>query len=264
MKGLLYSILFLTILGYSCKKNDVVEYDSTKKSNVTIEYDNVVGSSDLLLNTSTYTNAVGEAFKITKLKYFVSNFVLTNASGTTYTVPQNDCYFIVDESVASSRTVSLSVPEGEYKTLSFVIGVDSLRNTKDVSQRTGTLDVTTSAADMYWSWNSGYIFFKMEGTADVSTNATKIFQFHIGLFGGMSTPTLNNIKTISIDLTTAGTAKVKTGKTPNIHLMADVLKVFNGSPNVSIATNSTVMVTPFSTTIANNYKNMFSHNHTEN
>jgi hypothetical protein len=117
---------------------------------------------------------------------------------------------------------------------------------------------------MYWSWNSGYIFFKMEGTSPVSTQNGNIFQYHIGLFGGYTAPTINNLKTITLDLTARGTAKIKATKSANIHLLVDIMKVFNGTTNISIAKNSVVMVSPFSATIANNYVNMFSHNHTEN
>jgi hypothetical protein len=74
----------------------------------------------------------------------------------------------------------------------------------------------------------------------------------------------NNIKTITIDLTASGIAKIKSGRTPNIHLMVDVLKVLNGTTNISIAANPTVMVSPYSVNIANNYVSMFSHDHTEN
>jgi hypothetical protein len=117
---------------------------------------------------------------------------------------------------------------------------------------------------MYWSWNSGYIFFKMEGGSAASTQVNKIFQYHIGLFGGYATATLNNLKNISLDLTTRGVAKVKTGKSPNVHLLVDVLKMFNGATNVSIASNSVVMASPYSATVANNYQYMFQHDHTEN
>ncbi len=162
----------------------------------------------------------------------------------------------------STHEPVLRIPEGEYKTLTFTLGVDSLRNTKDISQRTGVLDPTGAGADMYWSWNSGYIFFKMEGTSPASMMGD--YMYHVGLFGGMSTPTINNIKTVSLDLTARGTPKIKTGKETNIHLMLDVLKVFNGSSNFSITDHAMVMVDPFSTTIANNYATMIKHDHTEN
>ncbi len=253
------SVIFLS----SCKKDDP-EYNPNIKADLSVEFDNIAGTSDLQLNTGNYTNAAGESFKITKLKYFVSNFKLTNVDGTVYTVPQNDCYFLIDESVASSHDPVLSVPEGEYKSISFVIGVDSLRNTMDVSQRTGVLDVSATAADMYWSWNSGYIFFKMDGTSPAVTGMGGVFQYHVGGFGGYSTPTVNNLKTITLDLTTRGTPKVKTGKETNIHLMVDVLKALTGTTTMSFATTAMVHSPTAGVPIGNNYSNMIAHDHTEN
>ena len=248
----------------SCKKDTVTtsEYDKSKKAPLSVEFDNIAGSEDLALNTGTYTNQSGESFTVTKLKYYVSNFKLTNVDGTEYIVPQDSCYFLVDESDEDTHEPVLRIPEGEYKTLSFTLGVDSLRNTKDISQRTGVLDPTGAGADMYWTWNSGYIFFKMEGTSSASMMGD--FAYHIGLFGGMTSPTLNNIKTITLDLTARGTPKVKASKSTNVHLMLDILKVFNGTTNFSIASHSMVMVDPFSSTIANNYATMVKHDHTEN
>lgn len=246
----------------SCKKDQ--EYDSSIKSEISIEFDNVAGSSDLQLNTGTYTNALGQNFTVTKLKYFVSNIKLTNVNGTVYTVPQGDSYFLVDESDAATHEVELSVPEGEYKTLSFMIGVDSLRNTTDVASRTGVLDVSAAAADMYWSWNSGYIFFKLEGTSPVITSMGGVFQYHVGGFGGYTSATVNNLKTITLDLTARGTPKVKTGRKPNIHLFVDILKAINGSTNIDFTTLSMAHSPAAGVPIANNYASMINHDHTEN
>ncbi|MES2848250.1 MAG: MbnP family protein [Bacteroidota bacterium] len=257
-------VLAAVALFASCKKETVTpsEYDSSKKAALSIEFDNIVGAADLELNTGNYTNQSGETFKVSKLKYYVSNFKLTNINGTEYIVPQDSCYFLIDEEDESTHEPVLRIPEGEYKTLTFTLGVDSLRNTKDISQRTGVLDPTGTGADMYWSWNSGYIFFKMEGTSPASMMGD--YAYHIGFFGGMSTPTINNIKTVSLDLTARGTPKIKSGKETNVHLMLDILKVFNGSTNFSIADHSMVMFEPFTSTVANNYATMIKHDHTEN
>lgn len=252
----------MLILLNSCKKDDAPEYNNSVNADLSVEFDNVAGAQDLALNTGVYTNAAGENFSVSKLKYYISNFKLTRVDGTEYVVPQNDSYYLIDESDATSHEPVLSVPEGEYKTISFMLGVDSLRNTKDISERTGVLDPTGAGADMYWTWNSGYIFFKMEGTSPAS--AMGDFNYHIGGFGGYSSATINNIKTITLDLTSRGTPKVKTGKETNIHLMVDIEKMFNGSTNISIAANPMVMFDPFSTTIADNYANMVRHDHTEN
>jgi len=256
-------IAALAAIGFtSCKKENDNPYNSNVKGDLSIEFDNIAGSSDLQLNTGSYTNSSGEDFNVTKLKYYVSNFILTKTDGTVYTVPQDSCYFLVDESEESTHEPVLHVPEGEYKTLQFTLGIDSVRNTMDISERTGVLDPTGIGADMYWGWNSGYIFFKMEGNSTASMMGD--FMYHIGGFGGYNSPTINNIKQLSFDLTQRGMPQVKAGKETNIHLLVDALKLFNGTNTLSIAAHSMVMFDPYSTSIAGNFAGMFAHDHTEN
>lgn len=262
MKFILF-IAFASVCLFSCKKDDTPsEYNNNKKGQLSIEFDNIAGADDIVLNTGNYTNQSGENFTITKLKYYISNIALTKADGSVYTLPQDSCYFLIDESIDASHKPRLSIPEGEYKTLRFMIGVDSLRNTKDIGQRTGVLDPAGAGGDMYWGWNSGYIFLKMEGASAASTMMGE-YQYHIGLYGGITAATLNNTRTITIDLTGRGTPKIKESRPANIHLMVDILKLFNGSTNFSIAAHPMVMVDNFSATIADNYTSMFMHHHTE-
>ena len=264
MKHILILSTAAIFLFSSCKKDSAAEYDPNVKADLSVEFDNIAGTADLQLNTGSYTNAAGQAFNVTKLKYYVSNFKLTNTDGNVFTLPQGESYFLIDESVAASHSTVLSVPEGEYKSISFVLGIDSLRNTMDVSQRTGVLDVSAAAADMYWTWNSGYIFFKMDGTSPAITGMGGVFQYHVGGFGGYTSATTNNLRTITLDLTSRGTPKVKAGKETNIHLMVDVLKALNGSTNMNFTTTAMVHSPAAAVPIANNYVNMISHDHTEN
>ncbi len=157
MKRFFFFISIIIIL-VSCKKTEAPEYNSNMKAPFSLEFDHVAGPSNLLLNTGNYVNAAGQNFTVTKLKYYVSGFRLTKVDGSVYSLPQAESYFLVDESIQSSHKAVLNIPEGDYKTLGFLVGVDSLRNTMDVSQRTGVLDVAGAATDMYWAWNSGYIF----------------------------------------------------------------------------------------------------------
>jgi len=148
------------------------------------------------------------------------------------------------------------------------LGIDSVRNTMDISKRTGVLDPSNAMDNgMYWGWNSGYIFFKMEGTspqAKVDPTGHRKYRYHIGGFGGYKAPTINNIKSVSLDLTKGGTVKARNGRDATIHIVADILKVFNSSTQVSIAAHPSVMFSEYSVNIANNYKNMFAHERTEN
>jgi hypothetical protein len=179
-------------------------------------------------------------------------------------VPSDSSYFLIDESVAASRSAEVTVPKGDYRQISFTIGVDSLRNTMEIARRTGVLDPAAAGNDMYWTWNSGYIFFKIEGTSPSSAEAGNVFMYHIGGFGGYSSPTINNIREVTLDLTAGGIAKVTAGGESNIHLMVDIAKLFNGATQLSIAANPVVMFGDFSGNIANNYSAIFRHDHTEN
>ena len=264
------SLFAVIILPFSCDKDDDGEFGPNDKGSIILEFDNVVGSQNLQLNgPQTYTNANGDQFNVTLLNYYISNIKLKKGDGTVYTVPQDSSYFLVKESVAASREIKLkNIPAGDYTEVAFTVGVDSARNTMDLAKRTGILDPAANSGEdnMYWSWNSGYIFFKMEGlspqaTADAAGN--KKFRYHIGGFGGMNSKTINNIKTIT---RTFGTDKatVRSSITPQVHIIVDILKAFEGSSKVSIGNNTTVMFAPYSVNIANNYVEMFTVHHVHN
>lgn len=276
MKKILFLLAGVALFTSCSKNNDNVEPDFNEKNLATlsVEFDNIVGDRTLTLNStvSPYTNAAGEKFTLSKVQYFISNIKVSKADGTTYTVNQDSSYFLINAADKETRFAEVRVPEGDYTKISFIVGVDSLRSTMDVSKRTGVLDPSGSMEDgMYWSWNSGYIFFKMEGNSDVISNdangdptGKKQFKYHIGGFGGYSAPTINNIKTVTVDLTTAGIARVRKGRESNIHLFVDLLKVFNGTNSFSIAAHPSVMFGDFSGKIAGNFAGMFRHDHTEN
>lgn len=256
------SLLFIT----SCNKE---EFNVNDKGNLVIEFDNVVGDKDLQLNTGTYVNAAGETFSVSLFQYYISNIKFKTEDGREYVVPQDQSYFMIQEHKAHTHSITIpNVPAGNYTEMSFIIGVDSLRNTMDPSQRTGVLDVAnyTGEEKMYWSWNSGYIFVKIEGTspqAPEGPDGQRKFRYHVGGFGGYSSPTINNIKTRQLSFGTE-VAKVRKDKTPEVHLKVDVLRLFNGSPNISIASNPSVHFAPFSVNIANNYVHMFKVDHIHN
>jgi len=257
------------VLLTACSKNPVEpNYDQRALAPLAVEFDNIVGGQKLVLNTGTYVNALGQSYNIQLLQYFISNIQVKKADGTTYTVNADSSYFLIRQDDPTSRFARVKVPEGNYTALTFTVGVDSLRSTMDISKRTGVLDPGAGNHDgMYWGWNSGYIFFKMEGTAPnapADPTGQHKFRYHIGGFGGYNAPTINNIKVITVDLTARGIAQVRKDRLANIHLMVDVSKALNGSTNVSFVTNPQVMFSDYSVQIANNYAKMFVHDHTEN
>jgi hypothetical protein len=256
-----------TLLVLSCEKSAEPTFTATDKGAINLEFDNVVGTTNMQLNgTQTYTNTLGEQFNITIFNYYISNIKLKTEEGTVFTVPQDKSYFLIQESKKESQIIKLSdVPAGNYTEMTFTVGVDSLRNTMDIAKRTGVLDPANEDV-MYWAWNSGYIFLKMEGLSPASPadpTGNKKFRYHIGGFGGYSSKTINNLKTITCKFGTSR-ATVRKDITPEVHTLVDALKLFNGTTNVSLKDNSTVMFAPFSVNIAANYVNMFSVDHVHN
>ncbi len=246
---------------FSCQKNDIT-YDQNKKGSVKLKFDHIVSGKTLQLKTGEYSNSFNERYKIDILKYYISNIKLTNDQGKVFILPKKESFFLIDAEKPSSLFPMFEVPEGNYTQLQFILGIDEETSKSPAEDRTGVLDIATSG--MYWGWNSGYIFFKMEGTSDAVPNDRKRFAYHIGLFGGYDKPTKNNIKTINLDLSKAGSAQVKAGFSSDIHLLVDIGQTLDGTNKMSIAKNPMVMVSGPNDLIADNYKDMFTHDHTHN
>ncbi|MBW3127229.1 MbnP family protein [Hymenobacter profundi] len=192
-----------------------------------VEMEHVVGNRALALNTTTYTNPVSnEQFTISRFNYYVSNVKLQKADGTEYAQPES--YYLVQESDAESKHLHFKdIPTGDYTGISFVVGVDSARNT--AGAQTGALDVNNN---MFWSWNTGYIFFKMEGNLLASSSyPAKTFLMHVGGF----TKPYNAVRTVKLTFPSSNLL-VRADHSPELHLKADALKVLNGPQPIQLGT----------------------------
>ncbi len=229
---------------------------------MTVSFANYVGSNKLNLGATTYTNASGETYTVTTFNYFVSNVALTKTDGSTVKVPNT--YFLVREADPASQSLTLTgLPEGDYKTLTFMVGVDSLKSTSPITERTGVLDPASYGTDnMYWSWNSGYVFMKFEGVspaAPARADGSRTVQLHVGGFGGGvngAARTLNNLRTITLPL--ANVATVRSNIVPAVQLRTDAGKVIDNTTKISFVTVNDVHSPAVAGPIADNYKSMFS------
>jgi hypothetical protein len=60
---------------------------------------------------------------------------------------------------------------------SVILGIDSIQTV-----RTDFMGVLDPIHGMFWTWNSGYINVKIEGTSQRSTQRNHLFQMHLGGF----------------------------------------------------------------------------------
>ena len=251
------TIVFLLILMFliGCTEhpaNSIHDNHGSVKLSISHHFD-----SDPFSLNKEYQLPNGELIKGTTLKYYLSNISFEKTDGTFHAIPQDVSYFLIDESISPSKLVNLEhIPAGTYSAIRFTIGIDSLRSTMGLDRRKGVLDVGAAAQDMYWSWNSGYIHLKFEGTFR-ATSASGDIRYHVGGFGGYSSPTINAVRNIRLSFADSPLIVNGNGNHP-LSLDADLQKLFTGVMPFSVAENPSVMFSPFSTTIADNYATMFS------
>lgn len=237
-----FVLIVMISLGFSFILSPVKK---SKEKKVKINIHHLVGNTALVLDSLKYKNAFGQDFSITKFKYYIGNIVLKRTDGTYFAF--ND-YFLVNEEDNSSKTLILDhVPATHYSSIEFIIGVDSLHNCSGA--QSGALDPVNA---MFWAWNSGYIFLKLEGMSPVSKLPGHIFEYHIG---GYKQPA-NCIRKVKLPLHNFSVGGQKSDS--QIDLRVDLLQFFDGPEKIDLEKMSSVTDFRNSTLVANNYMDMFS------
>lgn len=253
IKNICLLVCGIILLSSSCKKDpDETPVEPTPTTgSLTFEFDNMVGTEELVLNDSFYVNQNLDTFNVTTFKYYISNIKLYKSNGDSYSVPES--YYLIDESNASSKTFTLSgIPNDTYTSLEFMIGVDSTRNVSGV--QSGALD---PGNNMFWSWSSGYIMVRFEGTSPQSTATANGVLYHIGGFSGAN----NVLKTITPNLN-GNSITISSSDTPKIHLKTDLLEMFKSPTTMNFNTTSGIhMPGAMANTVADNYADMITVDH---
>ena len=139
------------------------------QKNIYIKFEAIANGKKIVLNDSIYTNNFGENYTVSKLKFYISNLYLLNLKSNS---EFNNIYLIDIKNNDSVKCVNY--PE-DINAISFQLGVDSALNCSGA--QSGALDPLN---DMFWTWNSGYINFKLEGISSASTADKQRIEQHIG------------------------------------------------------------------------------------
>jgi hypothetical protein len=215
------------------------------KGKLQINFKHVVGNEILKLDSMHYKNELGQDFSISKFKYYVGEIHLTNAKGKDFISKD---YFLINEDEDLSKQINLSnIPNGIYTSIHFILGVDSLHNCSGA--QSGALDPLNA---MFWAWNTGYIFLKLEGNSSFSKSPGGMFEYHIG---GYKQPT-NSIRQIKLDL--SSTPLIINSKTSQVNLQSDAAELLKTPNSIDFSVLSSVTDLKNAELIANNYKDMFS------
>lgn len=227
-----------------------------------------VGSTDY-----NYQNAMGQDFNLTFLRYFISNIILEGPNGERFEDPQladassSSGYYLIDEATPSSQLIKLeNIPAGVYNKITFTVGV-SEEGVKEGAAG-GALDPATNG--MFWNWNAGYVAIKVEGQSAVSAGGAigntidpendKGLVFHVGGWKDIEgTAFVNNNQSLSYSFDV--NAKVADDQAPHIHMIMDVLQLFNGKNQIDFTGNNNVHKPTDGRSIAENLEAAFAFDH---
>lgn len=161
----------------SCKdKEEVEEPVVTPDPMVELRVQPMFGNEELYID-STYTTVEGYDVQFAELKFYFGS-------------PNNAGNQLVDAALFdyAQRGTLLYSGVGDYSKFSSIngyLGIDSSVNHSDPSSFSSSSYLNiTNANDMYWGWNPGYIFMKVEARVDTIQDGNALFDhivaFHIG------------------------------------------------------------------------------------
>ncbi len=175
-------------------------------------------------NTSLKTNkqysSENHNFKIDNLKFYISNIVYLNQGDTVLEFQKK--HHLID--IADTNSLKLlSALETSFDEVRFQIGIDSSTNVSGALD--GDLDPTKG---MYWTWQSGYINFKLEGTSSYSQQRNGAFEYHLGGY----LPPFQTIQSVSLKTKSTNQVKIELdiGKFLELTNIETTPKVMSPSP----------------------------------
>lgn len=240
MKHVIYPLIMSVFVLISSCKQPKAPVTTPTNADVSIHFNHKVNGTSILQDTLLYTNASGNLFSVHLLKYYVSNMVLVKEDGTEFKLNNYDLINAFDANY--SYASASDVPNGTYTSMKFYIGIDSLRN--HTGAQDGDLD---PANNMYWSWSTGYIFFKHEGSfVDTAGNVQSLL-FHVGNDHGLSAVQIpvslivngeDKVMNINFDITKMYNAPLINFNADNYHMStstADLIWINNMIANTNDA-----------------------------
>lgn len=183
--GMFYLFGYLSLIAQS--ETTVVQFEFT------------FAGEPFQLNKSYYVSALEDSIQLETIRFYIFDpHLVVDNERVASAVAQ---YYLLDAAVPSSLELTFPDPVTQpLATLKFNLGIDSLTNVDGA--RGGALDPING---LYWSWQSGYINVKIEGTSTACPTRNNRFQYHLG---GYQAPN-NSLQEVAIKVPTAAVIRVE-------------------------------------------------------
>jgi len=175
IKFLIASLLlaFTGIFLFSCTKSN------SDSSSIVFTFSHTVDGQPVQFDTIKYINAAGNQYSVSNIQYFVSDFKFWKHDGTqiNYTNPQDIHYVDTDIPGTFTWNFSNNIIPGDYDSITFNFGIDTLKNKPGLFS-------TTPEMDMSWPMmmGGGYHYMKLNGKW-IPAGGTEAMPFgvHLGI-----------------------------------------------------------------------------------
>jgi hypothetical protein len=179
LKALALIVAFSTIV--SCNSDDEEPTDGSSRLVLTFDpryQGEVLGLGDRFSNPHNYS------VEITDMKFYISDIEAIREDGSVQQLSEVELLDIR----SNKRSVSFDVSPGSYSSIRFSLGVPvELNGTDNEDNNIAIYDVNHPLSEnngMYWTWESGYRFFVLEGRFDTTITEAptlpQLFSFHSG------------------------------------------------------------------------------------
>lgn len=147
---------------------------SQEMKTIHIKFHPIINGEAIKQNENYVIDSLNNVAKISALRFYVSAIHLIAYKGVAY--EEINSFHLVDCFDEQKSTIQLQVPSDiSFYQLYFNLGIDSTTNVSGAMG--GDLDPTNG---MYWTWQSGYINFKLEGVSSLCNTRKNEFHFHLG------------------------------------------------------------------------------------
>jgi len=168
----------------------ICTYTNAQRKEKSIQFNLTYNNQPLQLHKNYLLASKKDSIKIETLRFFISN-IQFSLNKKVVTELQKKYHLIDSEKPNSQHITFLHNSDEVFNTIKFNIGIDSITNVSGVFG--GDLDPTNG---MYWTWQSGYINFKLEGKSANCQARNNVFQFHLG---GYQFPA-NTIQSVELEI----------------------------------------------------------------
>jgi hypothetical protein len=170
-------ILLVLLLIASCKKEDDPPQEVVG-GHITLEVHHKINGQELIKNQWLYVNMAGNSYQVTDVMYFISDICFYKTGGT-YTMIRNqkEIFYINDEE-PSTMSIALSdlIPPGSYDSVSFIFGIDSVKNKSNRF-------VNPPEVIMAWPevLGGGYHYMMINGKWKDTSGLEQPYNLHLGI-----------------------------------------------------------------------------------